>query len=240
MKFAEHLSAHITPEWRKQYIQYEAFKEMLYAAQDQAPSIEVAVPLTVQCALDQAGEGEKTESLHSALGLIVLGASQMEAQCEARSLHFHGGGREHFLSSVASIETGDGSLLAGQLKKTLASTGQRFDRDEAKVFDLKDMLVISGLFIMQLQAFWHGKKAQASLSLFSLGTKQMHGSLGQCFSSKIELLSCRESEGKPLVGKLLACFSQKPVNRQLCEARLKIERYEVLLYRFWCNLTQLH
>ncbi|KAG5850115.1 hypothetical protein ANANG_G00078810 [Anguilla anguilla] len=40
MKFAEHLSAHITPEWRKQYIQYEAFKEMLYAAQDQAPSIE--------------------------------------------------------------------------------------------------------------------------------------------------------------------------------------------------------
>ncbi|KAJ8279657.1 hypothetical protein COCON_G00067230 [Conger conger] len=41
MKFAEHLSAHITPEWRKQYIQYEAFKEMLYAAQDQAPSIEV-------------------------------------------------------------------------------------------------------------------------------------------------------------------------------------------------------
>ncbi|KAK1801463.1 hypothetical protein P4O66_022727 [Electrophorus voltai] len=43
MKFAEHLSAHITPEWRKQYIQYEAFKEMLYAAQDQAPSIEVAL-----------------------------------------------------------------------------------------------------------------------------------------------------------------------------------------------------
>lgn len=23
MKFAEHLSAHITPEWRKQYISYE-------------------------------------------------------------------------------------------------------------------------------------------------------------------------------------------------------------------------
>jgi SPX domain protein involved in polyphosphate accumulation len=23
MKFAEHLSAHITPEWRKQYIAYE-------------------------------------------------------------------------------------------------------------------------------------------------------------------------------------------------------------------------
>lgn len=23
MKFTEHLSAHITPEWRKQYIQYE-------------------------------------------------------------------------------------------------------------------------------------------------------------------------------------------------------------------------
>ncbi|CDQ65550.1 unnamed protein product [Oncorhynchus mykiss] len=40
MKFAEHLSSHITPEWRKQYLQYEAFKSMLYAAQDQAPSIE--------------------------------------------------------------------------------------------------------------------------------------------------------------------------------------------------------
>ncbi|KAJ7409516.1 hypothetical protein BTVI_56422 [Pitangus sulphuratus] len=42
MKFAEHLAAHITPEWRKQYIQYEALKEMLYAAVDQAPSIEVS------------------------------------------------------------------------------------------------------------------------------------------------------------------------------------------------------
>ncbi|KYO24267.1 xenotropic and polytropic retrovirus receptor 1 [Alligator mississippiensis] len=48
MKFAEHLAAHITPEWRKQYIQYEAFKEMLYAAQDQAPSIEVTDEDTVK------------------------------------------------------------------------------------------------------------------------------------------------------------------------------------------------
>uniref|UniRef100_A0AAQ5ZQG4 Xenotropic and polytropic retrovirus receptor 1a n=1 Tax=Amphiprion ocellaris TaxID=80972 RepID=A0AAQ5ZQG4_AMPOC len=48
MKFTEHLSAHITPEWRKQYIQYEAFKEMLYAAQDQAPSIEVTDEDTVK------------------------------------------------------------------------------------------------------------------------------------------------------------------------------------------------
>ncbi|XP_043989315.1 xenotropic and polytropic retrovirus receptor 1 homolog isoform X1 [Gambusia affinis] len=48
MKFTEHLSAHITPEWRKQYIQYEAFKEMLYAAQDQAPSIEVTDDDTVK------------------------------------------------------------------------------------------------------------------------------------------------------------------------------------------------
>ncbi|KAJ8383341.1 hypothetical protein AAFF_G00222010 [Aldrovandia affinis] len=48
MKFTEHLSAHITPEWRKQYIQYEAFKEMLYAAQDQAPSTEVTDEDTVK------------------------------------------------------------------------------------------------------------------------------------------------------------------------------------------------
>uniref|UniRef100_A0A8C4QDU4 Xenotropic and polytropic retrovirus receptor 1b n=1 Tax=Eptatretus burgeri TaxID=7764 RepID=A0A8C4QDU4_EPTBU len=37
MKFAEHLTAHITPEWRKQYIQYETFKEVLYAAREDAP-----------------------------------------------------------------------------------------------------------------------------------------------------------------------------------------------------------
>ncbi|XP_017327784.1 xenotropic and polytropic retrovirus receptor 1 homolog isoform X1 [Ictalurus punctatus] len=48
MKFTEHLAAHITPEWRKQYIQYEAFKEMLYSAQDQAPSIEVTDEDTVK------------------------------------------------------------------------------------------------------------------------------------------------------------------------------------------------
>jgi len=41
MKFAEHLGAHITPEWRKQYIQYEEMKAMLYVAVEQAPSAEV-------------------------------------------------------------------------------------------------------------------------------------------------------------------------------------------------------
>ncbi|KAJ6221713.1 hypothetical protein RDWZM_000258 [Blomia tropicalis] len=38
MKFAEHLSAHITPEWRKQYISYELMKEMLYAALEAIPN----------------------------------------------------------------------------------------------------------------------------------------------------------------------------------------------------------
>ena len=41
MKFAEHLGAHITPEWRKQYIQYDEMKQMLYAALEEAPSVEV-------------------------------------------------------------------------------------------------------------------------------------------------------------------------------------------------------
>ncbi|XP_066586016.1 solute carrier family 53 member 1-like isoform X2 [Prorops nasuta] len=41
MKFAEHLSAHITPEWRKQYINYEEMKALLYAAVEQAPSTDV-------------------------------------------------------------------------------------------------------------------------------------------------------------------------------------------------------
>ncbi|XP_019866102.1 xenotropic and polytropic retrovirus receptor 1 [Aethina tumida] len=44
MKFAEHLSAHITPEWRKQYINYEEMKSMLYAAVEQAPSAELIEP----------------------------------------------------------------------------------------------------------------------------------------------------------------------------------------------------
>jgi len=41
MKFAEHLSAHITPEWRKQYIQYEAMKDLLYEAIEKSPSPEM-------------------------------------------------------------------------------------------------------------------------------------------------------------------------------------------------------
>ncbi|XP_071444301.1 solute carrier family 53 member 1-like [Hetaerina americana] len=44
MKFTEHLSAHITPEWRKQYINYEEMKAILYAAVEQAPSAEVVEP----------------------------------------------------------------------------------------------------------------------------------------------------------------------------------------------------
>ncbi|KAF8788492.1 Xenotropic and polytropic retrovirus receptor like protein [Argiope bruennichi] len=40
MKFAEHLAAHITPEWRKQYIQYEEMKSMLYSGVERAPSPE--------------------------------------------------------------------------------------------------------------------------------------------------------------------------------------------------------
>ncbi|XP_046683114.1 xenotropic and polytropic retrovirus receptor 1-like isoform X2 [Homalodisca vitripennis] len=44
MKFTEHLSAHITPEWRKQYINYEEMKCMLYAAVEQAPSAELVEP----------------------------------------------------------------------------------------------------------------------------------------------------------------------------------------------------
>ncbi|CAM9577383.1 unnamed protein product [Lampetra planeri] len=48
MKFAEHLSAHITPEWRKQYIQYEALKQTLYAAHDQAPAPEATDEATIR------------------------------------------------------------------------------------------------------------------------------------------------------------------------------------------------
>jgi len=37
MKFAERLSALITPEWRKQYITYEEMKKMLYNAMENQP-----------------------------------------------------------------------------------------------------------------------------------------------------------------------------------------------------------
>ncbi|XP_065068950.1 solute carrier family 53 member 1-like [Rhopilema esculentum] len=37
MKFTEHLGAHLTPEWRSQYIQYEELKKILYDADEHAP-----------------------------------------------------------------------------------------------------------------------------------------------------------------------------------------------------------
>jgi SPX domain protein involved in polyphosphate accumulation len=37
IKFGAHLSAHLTPEWRSQYLQYEAMVAILYAAVDRAP-----------------------------------------------------------------------------------------------------------------------------------------------------------------------------------------------------------
>ena len=41
MKFGAHLGANTTPEWRKQYIQYEELKAMLYSALEEAPSTEL-------------------------------------------------------------------------------------------------------------------------------------------------------------------------------------------------------
>ena len=36
MKFAEHLSAHVTPEWNSQYIRYDDMKELLARAVSKA------------------------------------------------------------------------------------------------------------------------------------------------------------------------------------------------------------
>jgi len=44
MKFAEHLLAHITPEWRRQYIVYEDMKTMLYEAVENMPTVETTDP----------------------------------------------------------------------------------------------------------------------------------------------------------------------------------------------------
>ena len=37
MKFGEQLATHLTPEWRKQYIQYEELKQLLYDAINEMP-----------------------------------------------------------------------------------------------------------------------------------------------------------------------------------------------------------
>lgn len=46
MKFAEHLAAHITPEWRKQYLQYDEMKMLIYNAVESKPSDEGKQQLT--------------------------------------------------------------------------------------------------------------------------------------------------------------------------------------------------
>lgn len=48
MKFAEHLLAHITPEWRRQYIVYEDMKTMLYEAVENMPTIETTDPQEIE------------------------------------------------------------------------------------------------------------------------------------------------------------------------------------------------
>lgn len=52
MKFAEHLSAHITPEWRKQYIQYE-------------------VPAATRVWEDSKGPPSRQPDLHGRLPLLL-------------------------------------------------------------------------------------------------------------------------------------------------------------------------
>ena len=42
MKFAVHLNAHITPEWRTQYVAYDDLKEMLYFALEKQPNLDSA------------------------------------------------------------------------------------------------------------------------------------------------------------------------------------------------------
>ncbi|VDP11108.1 unnamed protein product [Soboliphyme baturini] len=43
MKFGEHLASHLTPEWRKQYIQYGAMKVMVYEILENLPSSDLGV-----------------------------------------------------------------------------------------------------------------------------------------------------------------------------------------------------
>lgn len=47
MKFTEHLGAHLTPEWRSQYIRYEQLKEVLYNGLDKMPPKDESPELVV-------------------------------------------------------------------------------------------------------------------------------------------------------------------------------------------------
>jgi len=37
MRFSSHLSSHLTPEWKKHYIDYDSLKKMVYSIIDQVP-----------------------------------------------------------------------------------------------------------------------------------------------------------------------------------------------------------
>ncbi|VDO10062.1 unnamed protein product [Rodentolepis nana] len=54
MKFSEHLSAHITPEWRKQYIEYEALKGVLYKGLDDFETLPVVDAISVAKHFDKS------------------------------------------------------------------------------------------------------------------------------------------------------------------------------------------
>ena len=48
MKFAAHLNAHITPEWRTQYVAYEDLKDLLYTAQENSPPADISDEETIK------------------------------------------------------------------------------------------------------------------------------------------------------------------------------------------------
>ncbi|CDW59643.1 Xenotropic and polytropic retrovirus receptor 1 [Trichuris trichiura] len=56
MKFAEHLATHLTPEWRKQYIDYMLLKVMIYEILENAPDQEVSDQLHLRYMHKRDGE----------------------------------------------------------------------------------------------------------------------------------------------------------------------------------------
>uniref|UniRef100_A0A0X3NI83 Xenotropic and polytropic retrovirus receptor 1 homolog n=1 Tax=Schistocephalus solidus TaxID=70667 RepID=A0A0X3NI83_SCHSO len=56
MKFTEHLGAHLTPEWRKQYINYEALKLVLYKALEDFETLPVIDPETVHAHFNECDD----------------------------------------------------------------------------------------------------------------------------------------------------------------------------------------
>lgn len=146
MKFAEHLLAHITPEWRRQYIVYEDMKSMLYEAIENMPTLESAAPEEIERltrAFDEdflafcekelfkinvfyeeklAEAKRKFDTLRKELDALSIDSNQHHHHYHhAHFLHSAQGGQRFSISRLMSGSLGGGSLSHNQQDSTTSS-----------------------------------------------------------------------------------------------------------------------